>query len=183
VVLNLCHHQELKALKCRNCGDPVDPRRVELGYDYCLKDECQKRCIEPVRLASIGVNKAADYIMRADELLPPRRPNLAGQEATGHEDDEDDQDDDTMIVVPARPPTAPTRKRRPTTLERLRRLEAELDAAVDRSYQRFAEGELTAKELDRERDSLIRAFNQQVMAENIRYRSLLRRPASPGPRR
>jgi hypothetical protein len=84
-----------------------------------------------------------------------------------------------MTVVPARPPTAPSKKR-PTTLERLGRLEAELDAALDRSYQRFAAGELTARELDRERDSLIRAFNQQVMAENIRYRSLLRRRASPG---
>jgi hypothetical protein len=151
-----------------------------LGYDYCLKDECQKRCIEPVRLASIGVNKAADYIMRADELLPPRAPHPAGEEATEHEDEDDD---DTRIVAPARPPTARSRKRRPTTLEHLRRLEAELDAALDRSYQRFSAGELTARELDRERDSLIRAFNQQVMAENIRYRSLLRRPASPGPRR
>jgi hypothetical protein len=151
-----------------------------LGYDYCLKDECQKRCIEPVRLASIGVNKAADYIMRADELLLPRAPHLVREEATEHDDDED-----TTIVAPVRPlpPTVPSKKRRLTTLERLRRLEAELDAALDRSYQRFAAGELTARELDRERDSLIQAFNQQVMAENIRYRSLLRRKAIPGLRR
>ena len=158
-------------MKCRNCGDLVDQRRVELGYDYCLKDECQKRCIEPVRLASIGVNKAADYIMREEELLPARAPNPARQRAV-------DDDDDTTLPAAGRSPIPPTRRRRATTLERLRRLEAELDAAVDRSYQRFAAGELTARELDKERDGLIRAFNQQVMAENIRYRSMLRRPSS-----
>jgi len=162
----------LKVLKCRNCGDLVDQRRVELGYDYCLKDECQKRCIEPVRLASIGVNKAADYIMREEELLPARAPNPARQRAV-------DDDDDTTLPAAGRSPIPPTRRRRATTLERLRRLEAELDVAVDRSYQRFAAGELTARELDKERDGLIRAFNQQVMAENIRYRSMLRRPSSP----
>ena len=159
-------------MKCRNCGDLVDPRRVELGYDYCLKDECQKACIEPVRLASIGVNKAADYIMREEELLPARAPN-PGRHHAEHDDD------DTPIPAAGHSPTPPTRRRRATTLERLRRLEAELDVAVDRSYQRFAAGELTARELDKERDGLIRAFNQQVMAENIRYRSMLRRPSSP----
>jgi hypothetical protein len=157
----------MTSLKCKNCGDPVDPRRVELGYDYCLKEKCQKRCIEPVRLASIGVNKAADYIMRADELLPPRSVNPAREKRIQEEDD-------IETVARPRPTVAPTRKRPPTTLERLRRLEAELDAALDRSYQQFAAGEVTARELDRERDWLIEAFNQQVMAENIRYRSMLR---------
>jgi hypothetical protein len=161
----------LKALKCRNCGELVDPRRVELGYDYCLKEECQKRCIEPVRLASIGVNKAADYIMREEELLPSRAANPARQHAV-------DDDDDATMPAAGRTPIPPTRRRPATTLERLRRLEAELDVALDRSYQRFAAGELTARELDRERDGLILAFNQQVMAENIRYRSMLRRPST-----
>jgi hypothetical protein len=169
--LNHGRDQELKALKCRNCGDLVDPRRVELGYDYCLKDECQERCIEPVRLASIGVNKAADYIMRAEELLPPRAPNPARQHGF-------EEADDTAMPAAGRSPTPLTRKRRATTLERLRRLEAELDANLDHSYQRFAAGELTARELDREREGLIQAFNQQVMAENIRYRSMLRRPST-----
>jgi hypothetical protein len=157
-----------------------------LGYDYCLKDECQKRCFEPVRLASIGVNKAADYIMRADELLPPRPPARTGQKLV--------EDDDPRPARPAQTPKnakdtknaeSPKNreKRPPTTLERLRRLEAELDAALDLSYQRFSVGELTAKELDRERDGLIRAFNQQVMAENIRYRSMLRRPVTRSERR
>lgn len=159
----------VKSLNCKNCGDPVDPRRAELGYDYCLKDECQQRCLEPVRLASIGVNKAADYIMRADELLPPPAPNAAREKGIPEQ-----EEDDTEAIGRPRRTVAPTRKRPPTTLERLRRLEAELDAGLDRCYQRFAAGELTARELDNERDGLIQAFNQQVMAENIRYRSMLR---------
>jgi len=52
----------------------VDPRRVELGYDYCMKEVCQQRCIERVQLAAVGVNKAADYYMKAEEVLPPRPP-------------------------------------------------------------------------------------------------------------
>ena len=105
---------------CRNCGDPVDPQRVDLGFDYCLKEECQRRCLRPVQLASVGVNKAADYIMKAEEVVRP--------------------------LVPVGP-----------------------------VYDRFCRGEITAKDLDSERRGLIRAFNNRVMSENIRYRSMLRR--------
>jgi hypothetical protein len=65
-------------LECRNCGDVVDPRRVELGYDYCLKEECQQRCLKRVELAAVGVNKAADYYMKAEEVLPPRPTAVKG---------------------------------------------------------------------------------------------------------
>lgn len=68
--------KELLAVQCRSCGNPVDPRRVELGYDYCLKEECQRLGVKPVKLASIGVNKAADYYTTPDELLPPRLRRL-----------------------------------------------------------------------------------------------------------
>jgi hypothetical protein len=44
-----------------------------------------------------------------------------------------------------------------------------------RSFERFSRGEITARELDQERDRLTEAFNRQVMTENIRYRSMLRR--------
>ena len=37
---------------------------------------------------------------------------------------------------------------------------------------------MTAREMDRERDQLIASFNQLVMSENIRYRSMLRRRSS-----
>ncbi len=57
-------------MNCTNCGDPVDPRRVELGYDYCTRPECQERCSKPVRLAAVAVNKASDQYVKADEVAP-----------------------------------------------------------------------------------------------------------------
>jgi hypothetical protein len=57
-------------MKCRNCGDPVDPRRTELGYDYCTRPECQEACVERVELAAVAVNKASDQYVRADEVVP-----------------------------------------------------------------------------------------------------------------
>ena len=71
------HGKEPLRLQCRNCGDVVDPQRVELGYDYCLKQECQQRCMKRVRLAAIGVNKAADYYARAEEMSVPSLPRSA----------------------------------------------------------------------------------------------------------
>jgi hypothetical protein len=117
-----------------------------------------------VLLASVGVNKAADYYAKAEEMVPPSgpRPSVSG------EADE---------LPPGRRQRPRPRKERriTTTLERLRHEEGELDAALRRSYERFSGGELTARDMDRERDQLIRAFNQRVMSENIRYRSMLRR--------
>lgn len=52
--------------------------------------------------------------------------------------------------------------------------EAELDRRLEESYQRFSRSEITADEMAKERDGLIRAFNRRVMAENTRYRSMLR---------
>jgi len=46
---------------------------------------------------------------------------------------------------------------------------------LEGSYQRFCRGEITAREMDKERDELIREFNQLVRSENIRYRGMLRR--------
>ena len=159
-------------MQCRNCGDVVDPRRVELGYDYCLKEECQQRCLERVQLAAVGVNKAADYYMKADEVLPPRPPAAA---AAAPQEVGLDEPDEEGRARPAR--ASRTKKRAKTTLERLRELEAALDEALDRSYERFRRGEITATEMHRERDQLVGAFNRVVMAQNIRYRSMLRGPA------
>jgi hypothetical protein len=164
-----------RALECRFCGTTVDPRRVELGYDYCTADDCQRQGLERIELARVAVNKAADQFVRADQVMPkvemPRtRP------------------DDTPYVsppspsstspAPARAPTgapAPARRRIPSTLERLQAAEAELDRRLDASFERFERSEITAAEMAKERDDLIRAFNRMVMAENIRYRHLLRR--------
>jgi len=155
----------IRALKCRTCGDAVDPLRAELGYDYCLKEECQQRNVKRVTLAALGVNKAADYYTTADEVLPPRPP-VPAPAAT----------DDAPHTEPAahRSPAPGAGTRRPTTIERLRREEARLDEALRRSYERFQRGETTAREMDRECDNLVAGFNRLVSAENIRYRSMLR---------
>jgi hypothetical protein len=159
-------------LECKNCGDPLDPRRVELGYDYCLKEECQERYVKRVELAALGVNKAADYYVRADEVLPPRP--LAPWPATPAADPESDLADEQPVPT-TRPGPAPEQTRRPVSaLERLRQQEAELDRALARSYERFRDGEITAREMDGECDGLVEAFNRQVRSENIRYRSMLR---------
>jgi hypothetical protein len=159
-------------LQCRNCGDLVDPRRVELGYDYCLTEECQQRCLKRVLLAAVGVNKAADYYSKADEVVPPRRSTTTKPTTTTLSIDADELPQVRQRI--ARPANK-ERKRPKSTLERLREQEVELDEALDRSYQRFGRGEITARELDRERDQLVRSFNQRVMSENVRYRSMLRR--------
>jgi hypothetical protein len=152
-------------LNCRSCGEVVDPRRVELGYDYCLKPECQQRCMKRVNLASVGVNKAADYYTTADELLPPPAPAPlpVAEEENGP----------TAGSHPA-PAPKPT-KAGPSTLARLRQYEAELDTNIAAWYERFRSGEITAREMERECDQLVAAFNQRVMSENIRYRSMLRK--------
>jgi hypothetical protein len=149
-------------LDCRICGTPIDPRRVDLGYDYCTADECQRRCVEPVRLARVAVNKAADQFVRAADVVPQG-------EAAGN------RLDDSPMVGSSAAPRPPSHHRRVGTLEKLRRVEAELDRRLDESYQRFSRSEITAAEMAKERDELIRTFNRRVMAENIRYRSMLRR--------
>ena len=152
-------------MQCKNCGDPVDPRRVELGYDYCTKEECQQRCLKGVELAAVAVNKAADYYSSAAEVARPRRPATIEIEA-----DETTPDRDRMPR-----PAIDTTPRPKTTSERLRDREADLDDALKRSYERFREGQITAQEMDRECAELVGSFNQRVMSENIRYRSMLRR--------
>lgn len=153
-------------MHCKGCGEELDPRRVELGYDYCTKNSCQQLHMERLRLARIGVNKAADQFVRADEVLPSE----PGTRYTTVVDDES-----TQGARPARPRASRGATPRPTTITRLRTAEHRLDANLERSYERFCAGETTAAEMNRERNALIDEFNALVRAENIRYRSLLRR--------
>lgn len=151
-------------MECRICGTPVDPRRVELGYDYCTADECQRRCVQQPKLVAVGVNKAADQYVRAEAVLP--QGEMAGNRL-----------DDAPIARASRE-GRPHRRPRVGTLERLRMAEAELDRQLEESYQRFRRSEITAAEMAKERDELIRAYNRRIMAENIRYRSMLRQRRS-----
>jgi hypothetical protein len=157
-----------RGVTCRNCGDPVDPRRVELGYDYCLKEECQERCMKRVLLASVAVNKAADYYAKAEELLPPPGPTSLGR-VIEPEDGPDDVSPDTVRREGPRP--RPVK----STIAKLHELEAMLDVALEASYERFYRGEISAEEMNRERDELITRFNNVVMGQNIRYRGMLRK--------
>lgn len=163
-------------MQCRNCGDVVDPCRVELGYDYCLKEECQQRCLRRVQLAAVGVNKAADYYMKAEELVPPRPPAPEG--ALDRTPLPTEADELAAVPSPGPKPAVKNGTRLKTTLERLQDMERALDDALDRSYERFIHGDITASEMHQERDRLVDAFNQQVKRENIRYRSMLRGPAN-----
>jgi hypothetical protein len=140
---------------------------VELGYDYCLKDECQQRCLKRVLLAAVAVNKAADYYSRAEDVVPPRLPPTTTASI--------DAEEFPQRQARKSRSAGGRRKRPPTGLERLRAQEVELDEALRRCYERFCQGEITAREMDRERDQLVGSFNQQVMSENIRYRSMLRK--------
>jgi hypothetical protein len=149
----------------------VDHERVELGYDYCLKDECQQRCMKRVRLAAVAVNKAADYYMSADEVSGP---------AVARSTTSIDGDDNPPAPARSEGPKTAPKKRAKSTLEQLQEREALLDAALSQSFERFRNGEVTAADMDKERDRLVRAFNQRVMSENIRYRSMLRSRPSGG---
>lgn len=157
-------------MNCRICGTTVDPRRVELGYDYCTADECQRQCVTGPRIARVAVNKAADQFVRAEDVVP--------QGEIGR-----NRPDDAPFLSSSPGDGAPPRaqpRRRPTksTQQKLRDAEADLDRRLEETYQRFSRSEITAEDMARESDELIRAFNRTVMAENIRYRSLLRRRVS-----
>jgi hypothetical protein len=135
-----------------------------------------------VRLAALGVNKAADYYVRADEVLPPPAPAPVppGPEER-EEGNELGRDGDGPSPEPTAAPSKgdhSSAKRPQSTLERLRQRETELDAALGQSYERFRRNEITAREMEAEQRRLVAEFNQLVMSENIRYRSLLRRRPS-----
>jgi hypothetical protein len=152
-------------VECRNCGEIVDPRRVELGYDYCTRAECQERLVERVELASVSVNKAADQYVRAEEVVPK------GPRPRWGIDKEDEEDG--AAARPRRP--VQRHRARLSTGQRLRRASDELDAVLTRVYERFCRSEITHAEMRSEQKALIQAFNDRVRSENIRYRSFLRK--------
>ena len=151
-------------MKCRNCGDEVDPRRVELGYDYCTRPECQERLVKRVELARVTVNKAADQYVRAEDVVP------GGPRPKWGIDEEDDE-----APRPERRVQEPPPARRLSTEKKLQRASQKLDAALMQVYERFCRSEITYADMRTEQNALIQAFNDRVRSENIRYRSLLRK--------
>ncbi|MFL6242173.1 MAG: hypothetical protein ACJ73V_04010 [Acidimicrobiia bacterium] len=154
-------------MKCRNCGDEVDPRRVELGYDYCTRPECQERFMKRVELARVTVNKAADQYVRAEEVVP------SGPRPRWGIDEEDEEEDGADR--PDRRVQEPAPVRRLSTEKRLQLASRKLDAALMQVYERFCRSEITYAEMRTEQNALIQAFNDRVRSENIRYRSFLRK--------
>jgi hypothetical protein len=153
-------------VKCSNCGEEVDPRRVELGYDYCTRRECQELLMKRVELARVTVNKAADQYVRAEEVVP------SGPGPRWGIDEEEEEDG---AVRPDRRVQEPPPVRRPSTEKKLQHASQELDAALMQVYERFCCSEITYAEMRTEQNSLIQAFNDRVRSENIRYRSFLRK--------
>jgi hypothetical protein len=155
-------------VKCRNCGDEVDPRRVELGYDYCTRRECQELLMKRVELARVTVNKAADQYVRAEEVVPSGpRPRWGI--------DEEDEEKEDGAVRSGRRVEEPPPVRRLSTEKKLQRASEKLDAALMQVYDRFCRSEITHAEMRTEQNALIRAFNDRVRSENIRYRSFVRK--------
>jgi hypothetical protein len=152
-------------VKCRNCNDEVDPRRVELGYDYCTRPECQERLMKRVELARVTVNKAADQYVRAEEVVP------SGPRPRWGIDEEEDG-----VVRPDRHVQEAPPVRRLSTETKLQRASRKLDASLMQVYERFCRSEITHAEMQTEQNALIEAFNDRVRSENIRYRSYLRKP-------
>lgn len=63
----------MEAMTCIGCGDELLAERVELGYRYCTKPECQAVHHRGVKITTVGVNKSADSIIVADEDEITRR--------------------------------------------------------------------------------------------------------------
>ena len=67
---------ENKVTRCVTCGIGLHPERAE-KYNYCTKRTCREENAEPLTIAAVGVNKAADHYMvlndRAKEDLAAGR--------------------------------------------------------------------------------------------------------------
>ena len=67
-----------ESVRCVECGDELSNERVELGYRYCTRSECQAVHHRGLVITTVGVNKSADSILVAadDEI---RRRGEAGE--------------------------------------------------------------------------------------------------------
>lgn len=51
-----------KVTQCVTCGIELHPERAE-NYNYCTERACREENAEPLTIAAVGVNKAADHYM------------------------------------------------------------------------------------------------------------------------
>jgi hypothetical protein len=145
--------REDEELKCRHCGAPVDQERVDLGYDYCTREECVAACLEPIDVVAVAVNKASDqYVLKRDlgwsDPAVRERPRDEGGWLPGlgpHKE--------------AKPAAARS------TQARIAELEAQLDA------------DLAGEDDPVQRAKLVNDFNARLRQWNIRYRRVAQRRA------
>jgi hypothetical protein len=55
------------SIKCIECGDELLSERAELGYQYCMKKQCQTKHHKGLAITAIGVNKSADIFIIGDQ--------------------------------------------------------------------------------------------------------------------
>ena len=109
---------------CTICGDELHPERAE-KYDFCTKPACRARGARAIRIASVGVNKAADQFVVLDERteremakgrfkkepeaagMPRRRPRTP----TAHGSASVPEVVPTSSVRPSRPHWSPAQER------------------------------------------------------------------------
>jgi hypothetical protein len=104
---------------CVECGDELPGERVELGYAYCTKAECQAVRHRGLTITTFGVNKSADSFVIADADEVRRRGEAGG---FGRKDNALGLD--YRQPEPAAPPRSASRKPTPApTPARARRAE------------------------------------------------------------
>src|SRR5262249_41444114 len=142
---------EEEQLECRHCGAAVDQERVDLGYDYCTREECVEACLEPIDVIAVAVNKASDqYVLKRDlgwsDPAVRVRPRDEGGWLTG-----------------LRPHQEAKAAAARTTQARITELEAQLDADLAREDDPV------------KRAKLVNDFNARLRRWNIRYRRTAQR--------
>jgi hypothetical protein len=138
-------------LECRHCGAVVDSERVELGYDYCTREECVEACLEPLDVIAVAVNKASDqYVLKRDLGWsdPPAREPVS------------DEGGWLSGLASRTPPTTAAPK---SSAARIAELEAQLEA------------DLAAEDDPARRAKLVNDFNARLRRLNIRYRRTAQR--------
>jgi hypothetical protein len=58
--------EDVIVARCITCGTPLHPERAE-KYDYCTRPECRAKNARGLKIAAVGVNKAADQYIVLDE--------------------------------------------------------------------------------------------------------------------
>jgi hypothetical protein len=138
-------------LNCRNCGGDFSAERAAAGYDYCTRPECIEACMKPLNVVAVAVNKASDQYVQSKHLDLPQHPTRTAA----------NEEWDGLGAMAARPQPSPARPK--GTAERIRELEATLDAAL-----------ATERDPERRR-KLISDHNARLRRLNIRYRRTAQR--------